>query len=100
MEYNLRHNADIVYLAQQAALNLDSTALQIYFAKIYGDQEFLNSITYPSIGQKVKRDYKESWDYWVNEIVTETGRVLIRTTESKDDPEYDDFWVSVKELKF
>lgn len=49
------------------------------------------------INQKVKRNYPESWDYWVTEIQGED--VLIRTTENEDDSKYDDFWVNVAELR-
>ena len=50
-----------------------------------------------TINQKVKRDYPESWDYWVTEIKGED--VLIRTTEKEDDPEYNDFWVNVSGIR-
>lgn len=50
-----------------------------------------------SIDQKVKRNYPESWDYWISEIDGE--KVLIRTTFKKDDPDYDDFWVDIKEIR-
>jgi hypothetical protein len=50
-----------------------------------------------SINQKVKRNYPESWDYWVTEMQGED--VLIRTTENEDDPKYDDFWVNIVELR-
>lgn len=50
-----------------------------------------------SINQKVKRNYPESWDYWISEIEGED--VLIRTTENENDPKYDDFWVNVAELR-
>jgi hypothetical protein len=55
------------------------------------------SISDLSINQKVKRNYPESWDYWITEIQGED--VLIRTTENEDDPKYDDFWVNVAELR-
>lgn len=54
------------------------------------------SISDLSINQKVKRNYPESWDYWVTEIQGED--VLIRTTENEDDSKYDDFWVNIAEL--
>lgn len=50
-----------------------------------------------SINQKVKRNYPESWDYWVTEIQGED--VLIRTTENEDEPNYDDFWVNIAEIR-
>lgn len=50
-----------------------------------------------NINQKIKRNYPESWDYWVSEINGED--VLIRTTEDKDDEMYDDFWVNISELR-
>lgn len=49
------------------------------------------------INQRVKRDYAASWVYWVTEMKGE--QVLIRTTERIDDPEYDDFWVDINELR-
>jgi hypothetical protein len=50
-----------------------------------------------SINQKVKRNYPESWFYWVSEIVGED--VLLRTTEKEEDPECDDFMVNVSEIR-
>lgn len=50
-----------------------------------------------SINQKVKRNYPESWDYWVTELQGED--VLIRTTENEDDPKCDDFLVNVVEIR-
>lgn len=50
-----------------------------------------------SINQKVKRNYPESLDYWISEIIGED--VLIRTTEKEDDPEYNDFLVNIAELR-
>lgn len=50
-----------------------------------------------SINQKVKRNYPESWDYWVTEI--QGKDVLIRTAENEDAPDYDDFWVNIAEIR-
>lgn len=55
------------------------------------------SISDLSINQKVKRNYPESWDYWVTEIQGED--VLIRTTQNEDDPKYDDLRVNVTEIR-
>lgn len=49
-----------------------------------------------AVNQKVKRNYVESWDYWISEVSGDM--VLIRTTERIDDPSYDDFWVSVNDI--
>jgi hypothetical protein len=45
------------------------------------------------IDQKVLYPGNECGDYWIEEIDEINHRVLLRTTESSDDPEYDDFWV-------
>ncbi len=50
-----------------------------------------------SPNQKVKRNYPESYDYWISEIQGED--VLLRTTEKEDDPEYDDFLVNIGEIR-
>lgn len=50
-----------------------------------------------SINKKVKRNYPESWDYWVTELQGED--VLIRTTEDVNDPLYDDFLVNISEIR-
>lgn len=65
----------------------------------YEDQlnEALVSSNNLHINQKVKRNYPESWDYWISEIKGED--VLIRTTEDENDPKYDDFLVNVAELR-
>ena len=54
-------------------------------------------ITDLKIDQKVKRDYPESFDYWVSEI--EGDDVLIRTTEDHNHPEHDDFLVNISEIR-
>ena len=67
-------------------------------------EEYLSQFRQPcaniddlSIDLKVKRNYPESWDYWVTEI---QGRdVLLRTTEKLDDPKYDDFLVNISEIR-
>lgn len=102
MEYNLRHNADIVHLAQVCAKELDSTPLKMYFARIYGDQDFLDTIKFPEIDEKVKIDTPthQGFVYWVSEVDQEMGTVLVRTTFDKNHPEYNDYWVTVKKLKF
>jgi hypothetical protein len=52
-----------------------------------------------SVNQKVgfKMGNKESKTYWVSEI--SGNDVLIRTTESENDPDYDDFWFNISDLK-
>ncbi len=60
------------------------------------EQSVLN-VNNLSIDQKVKRNYPQSWNYWVSEIQGED--VLIRTTEKEDDPEYNDFLVNISDLR-
>lgn len=57
-------------------------------------------VNFPQLNQKVKRNYPESWDYWVEEIDLTNSKVLIRTTEDYNDSACDDFWVEVGTLVF
>jgi len=50
-----------------------------------------------SINQKVKRNYPESWEYWVSEINGDD--VLLRTTEDVNSPECGDFTVNISEIR-
>jgi hypothetical protein len=50
-----------------------------------------------TINQKVKRNYPESWDYWVTEFQGED--ILIRSTEDENDPNYNDYLVNIAELR-
>ena len=49
------------------------------------------------IDMPVRRYYPQSMVYWVTEIKGED--VLIRTTFDESDKNYDDFWVSIAELR-
>lgn len=49
------------------------------------------------IDMPVRRNNPHSWVYWVTEIQEED--VLIRTTFDENDKKYDDFWVSIAELR-
>lgn len=102
-EYNLRHNADIVYLAMGVAKSKDPTALIKYFANIYNDKNYM-FVKFPKIDQEVKKrnSFPEDPSYWVSQVDEENCLVLIRTTKEDDGshPDFDDSWISVNMLEF
>lgn len=68
---------------------VDTYRLQLKQSEVTVNDLFAN--------QRVRRNYPESWDYWISEIQGED--VLLRTTEKEDDPEYDDFLVNIAEIR-
>ena len=50
-----------------------------------------------TVNQKVTRSHHNSSVYWVSEILGED--VLLRTTENENDPEYNDIWVNISDIR-